>query len=146
MLIVACGHTRFHTGDTMTRKTIGIIPLVVLLLGTTGIVLLTHKTTYTLGIGSQLLLGINTSAPEQVQISVLDREPQQPDREGRVVLDIHGFCTRSDYVFGIKYSGDTPWEKQSIQVIKEGAVRRMLSIKEIESLPKDSNGYHELDF
>jgi hypothetical protein len=130
----------------MTRKTIGTILLVVLLLGSTGIVLLTHKTTYSLGIGSQLLLRINTFEPEQVRISVLDREPRQPDRQGRVVLDIPGFCTRSDRVLGIEYSRDNPWARQSIQVIKEGTVRRMLSIKELESLPKDSNGYHELNF
>ncbi len=81
----------------MTRKTIGAIFLVALLLGITGIALLTQKTTYSLGMGSQLLLRINTSEPEQVRISVLDREPRQLDRQGRVVLDIPGFCTRSDY-------------------------------------------------
>ena len=130
----------------MRRKTIGIILLLVLLLGTTGIVLLTRQTTYTLGIGSQLLLRINTSEPERVRISVLDQEARQPDRQGRVVLDIPGFCTRSDRVLGIKYSADNPWARQSIQIIKDGTVRRMLSINELESLPKDSNGYHELNF
>jgi hypothetical protein len=130
----------------MTRKTIGIIVLVVLLLGITGIALLTRRTTYTLGMRSHLLLRIGISEPEQVRISVLDGKPQQPDGQGRVVLDIPGFCTRSYYVFGIEYSGDNPWDSQSIQVIKHGTVRRMLSIKEIESLPKDDNGYHELNF
>lgn len=129
----------------MTKKTSGVILLVVLL-GIAVFALLTHGTSHTLGMNSQLLVRVNTPEPEQVQISVLDLEPQQADRQGRVVLQIPGFCTRADYVFGIKYSGDNPWERQSIRVIKEGTVRRMLSFKELESLPKDSNGYHELNF
>jgi hypothetical protein len=133
--------------NKMQTKTpwLGIILFVLFVFGL--VTWLSHKTIYSEMAGLEIPLQINTSEPQLYKIRLLyERRPlQNLDDEGKIILRIPGTCREDHYILGIRYAGDDDDQEQVVEVIKNDAVIKRLSLGELYALPTRNGRYHYLD-
>jgi hypothetical protein len=121
-----------------------VIPFLMLAL----IGLASHRTVYGLKTGKNISIKTYAIDAQQYKARILARgqDSQQFNSDGEIILFVRPICVRSDYIFGYRYSGSKYYEEAMIEITRDGAVIKQLSLRDIDGLPKNDSGHYQFSF
>jgi hypothetical protein len=95
---------------------------------------------------SQQSLHVVTTSPERYLVRVAEKQNYPVASNGHVTFDVPPLprgC--AVYLFGVMKIADARSEDvQAIQLVRDGTVMRKLSLRQIDKLPADGDGYHSI--